>query len=82
MEIKIQDDYYITSNKWSYKLAKKEFNEDGKMKWKHLRHRSTIAGVLDEFCELQIKTMHATEFEKVIEKVKKLKALINDIQKN
>ena len=81
MEIKIKDDYYITSNKWEYRLAKKEFDKDGEIKWNYLKHKGSISGVLDEYCKLEIKTMHATEFEEVIEKVEELKALINDIRK-
>jgi len=79
MEIQIQGDYYITSNKWEYQLAKKEFNKDGEVKWKYLKHHSSIGGVLNSYCEMKIKTMHATKFEEVIEKVKELKALIRDI---
>ncbi|MFW6282165.1 MAG: hypothetical protein ACOC1O_05175 [bacterium] len=81
MEIKIQGDYYIKSNKYEYQLAKKEFNKDGKVKWNYLKHHSSISGVLDSYCELKIKTMHATKFEEVIEKIEELKILINDIRK-
>lgn len=79
MEIQIQGDYYLTSNKWEYQLAKKEFNKDGEVKWKYLKHHSTIAGVLESYAELKIKTLKTNNFEELIKKVEEIKELIADI---
>lgn len=80
MEIQIQGDYYLTSNKWEYQLAKKEFNKDGEIKWKYLKHHSTIAGVLESYAELKIKTLKTNNFEELIKKVEEMKELIAGIK--
>lgn len=74
IEIKLLDDYYITTDAYNYILSKrrKKKTKKGAVAYDHLAYRNTISGVLDSFRRI---------YPQQCDEIKSMKQLITVLSK-
>lgn len=82
MEIKITDDYRITSDKYNVTIEKYTGdNKEGKEIWVSESHHKTVELALDSFATKRIRQSTATKFAELKADIESLKELMNGIYK-